>query len=293
MKSATIAAREFRGLFVERRLWVAAAAIGLLVPSLSGPHDEVVRAAMGPALAVAVFQGPVYFLGGLTACLLTYRAVVEERENGRMKLLLGLSAGRRDVVLGKYIGRTAVLVALFVVPAVFGSVVGFVRSGGVTPVRLALFALASTLYLGAIAGIGVGASMAVASGVRSAALTFGAYLWFFLFWDDTVETAYAALAGGTADPAASPLYFFLVRLAPLQAFQALSNAVLGAGTAVGSYRFAVRALSGGRGTNLHVAEATLDAIPFYFRGWFSAFVLLAWACLPLLIGFFRFRRTDL
>lgn len=293
MRSATIAVREFRALVVEQYLWVAAAAMGLVVPLLSGSHDAIVREAMGPALSVAVFQGPVYFFGGLTACLFTYRAVVEGQENGRLKLLLGFSAGRRDVAVGKYAGRTAALVVLFVFPAILGSVVGFVRSGDATVIRLALFALASTLYLGAIAGIGVGASMAVGSGVRSAAVTFGAYLWFFLFWDDTVKAAYATVAGGTADPAASPLYFFLARLAPLQAFEVLSNAALGAGAAVGRYRFVVRALGSDRGTNLHTAAAALDAMPFYLQGWFSAIVLIAWAIVPLLIGYLRFRRADL
>lgn len=155
--------------------------------------------------------------------------------------------------------------------------------------QLVLFTAAAMLYLAAIAGIGIGASTVVATSVRSAGLTFGTYVGFFLFWESLVGTVLTSL-GGSAD---SPLFFALLRLSPLNAFQTLSNLAVGAGNSAGPYRSVYRVTAEGMRTNLHVPATTLDAIPVYLEGWVSVLSLVCWAVVPPVVGYLLFERDDL
>lgn len=289
MRALTIATREFTGLLVDRYLWLVGAALTVLVTSGVASVNVGIQESLGAARAIAGFQAPVYLFGGLTACLLSYRAVVGDRESGRLKLLLGFSATRRDVTLGTYAGRMATVLTMFALPIVVGGIIGFLLQASAAPLRLLLFTSAAVLYLTALTGIGIGASLVGTTSIRTAAMTFGAYLGFFLFWESIVARVTAA-AGISPD---SPQFFAALRVSPLNAFQALTNIALGAGNSAGPYEAVYRVTKEGMRTNIHVAATALDTIPVYLQGWVSGLALLAWATVPPLLGYLCFRRTDL
>lgn len=290
MKALVIARREFRALVRERHLWVVALAMTVFVTVAWTPPTAAERAALGPAVAVGSFQTPVFLYGGIAASLLTYRAIVGDRETGRLKLLLGLSASRADVTLGKHVGRTGALLVMFVVPVFAGAVIGFVRLGDVAVGTLLAFGLAAALYLAAIAGVGIGASTVMDTSVRAAGLTFGAYAAFFAFWDTIVRTVYVTMLGGAPD---SVGYFVASRISPVNAFQALTNMTLGVGSSAGPYRAIYRVTEEGMRTNLHVAATALDTVPPILQGSVSTLALLGWAVLPPLLAHVGTVRRDL
>jgi len=52
---------------------------------------------------------PMSFFVPMLGLAISYAAIAGERDSGSIKLLLSLPNSRRDVILGKFIGRCAVL----------------------------------------------------------------------------------------------------------------------------------------------------------------------------------------
>lgn len=225
------------------------------------------------------------FLSGLTAffipligVLVGYKAIVAERESGSIALLLSLPHTRRDVVLGKVLGRTGVVFVSAVVGFLIAAGVVVVLAGSLSVVNYALFVLATLLLALAFVALAVSFSAATKSSTLSLA---GAgvitVLFIFSVWGlipvlvRFVLNEYTPLS---LDMSVQPEWAqFFVQLDPTTAYSNVLG-VLIPDLASGSLA------SGG-------------SVPFYLAPSFGFVILAAWIIIPLVLGYYRFNTTDL
>ncbi len=230
-----------------------------------------------PTALVLIFSllAPASLLVPIIGLALGYKAVAGERESGRIKLLLSLPHSRLDIVFGKALGRTGVLVVPILVGFVVGAAVIFWQSSSFTPVNYLAFAFVTVLLGLAYIAISVAVSSATTSTFR-ALIGGGSLLIVLEFLWRQVLLAIVYLVNGLSLPQQSPgdWYSFLQSLPP--------------GTA---YSSAARSLLPESPTTLAITGPTPDA--FYLQDWFGFVILAVWVVVPLALGYLRFERTDL
>lgn len=206
-------------------------------------------------------------IGPLAALAFTYDAIAGPRQSGALRVLLSYPYTRREVVLGTFLGRVAV-VSLAVVVGVLTVLASSAIFGGAD---LGLDGMAVVLGLGlllttAIVSVAIGISASVSTSPRAAILSFGAYLLFSGFWG-LVATLVRYVLNGLEMPPGEPPEWVLVwnQLNPFNAFRSGTQALVDAPLSEG----------------------------FYHAPWFGIAVLLGWIVLPVLVGIVRFERADL
>ncbi|MEM4781918.1 MAG: ABC transporter permease [Halalkalicoccus sp.] len=230
----------------------------------------------------------IAFLIPIVAIVLAYAAVAGERDSGTLKLLLALPHSRRDVLLGKIVGRSAVIV-LPVLLGFLGAAVVFL----VTPVTLelgnyVLFALLSALLGVVFVSLAVGISAAASTRRQAMLGNVGVFVTFALFWGSFAEGLVSLLDEYTDVGFETLVEIQLATrlLNPTDAYQSLA-AILWTGDDLG----ARVALFGGFAAEIY-ADA-LDPLPAYFSDPAVALVFLAWLVVPPVLGYLVFRDADL
>jgi len=121
-----------------------------------GGEDENAGLAVFGSLDVA---SVVLLVLSLAAILLTYDAIAGEKERGTLKLLLSNSVPRDMVLLGKFIGRYAVILIPFVIGSALALLMmmvwGAADLGGEEYARLGLLTLLSALYVSVFCMLGL------------------------------------------------------------------------------------------------------------------------------------------
>jgi len=210
----------------------------------------------------------------LVALLLGYKSVLAERTGGQLRLALSVPHSRRDVAVGKFVGRSVV----FAVPTALalclaGGVAIVLADGGVPWLWLPWFVGVTVLYGVAFVGLAVGVSLSTATGRRVTVGTIGAYLVSVVLWKD-LHTAVLLLLHrfDTAVTNDMPGWALFVRLAaPSESFDLLVRA-----------GFAVN--RAGRYVDSGVA----------YVAWPAALgLLVAWTVVPVALGYLRFETADL
>ena len=242
------------------------------------------------------YTGFLGFALAFIALITSYGAIIDERESGSLKLLLSLPHSRGDVVLGKLMGRSAVVV-LPVLAGFITALVALVATG--TGVDFGAFFphIALTALLGAaFVALGVGVSAAASSSRRATLVSLGVYFLFALLWS-LVSQGVPSLIRGAANrlPGVSApsgvtlmkLQLFVTYLNPLRAYETLV-AQLYLGNVVNA-----RLVKAGLGQQLTLGPALKESLPFYFTGWFILLVLLAWIAVPPVLGYLVFEDVDL
>jgi ABC-2 type transport system permease protein len=216
---------------------------------------------------------PVTLFVAVASVVVCYKSVAGETESGSGKLLLSLPHTRRDIVLGKVVGRGLVLA----IPVAVGLVamLAVVFAGGVpfSPVDYAVFVVVTLFFVLAYVSLFVGISATTTSTTRAATISVLLLVVFEVAWD-VVPLGAWFVASGFQVPSgflagnfgARPDWVaFLFQLPPSGAYQ----------NAIGGF------LSGSG------SEA------FFLTNWFSLVVMALWALVPLAIGYARYRRADL
>ncbi|WP_256300698.1 ABC transporter permease subunit [Haloarchaeobius salinus] len=272
-----IARKEFEDAVRSRLLWGVVAFVTVivsatfLIPLLVPALDTGVLSALGGASEFASMLVPV------VALVAAYLAIAGERESGSLRILLGLEPDRRTVVLGKFAGRSAVVIVGLVVGFVLAGVVAMAVYGSV-PVVGFLSVVGLTVALGvSFVGIAVGVSAAVATRSRAMTVGIGLYLGLALLWDLVPQGAYMATNGSPPGGAVPAWFVFLQGLSPSGAYSSLVMTAIHATDP--AYPAATAAVQG--------------PVPFYVEPWVFAAVLTAWTVGPLCIGTLLFERADL
>jgi ABC-2 type transport system permease protein len=240
------------------------------------------------------FPGLLALVLGFIALSTSYGSITEERESGSIKLLLSLPNSRLDAVVGKFLGRSAIVIAALLVGFLVTFVV-LVATGS----RLELVSFSQqivlTLLLG-VAFVSIGLSLsALADSNREATLaTMGLYLVFAVLWGSISEGIpklinYATEQvgiGAVSEVTRVKLGVFLKYLNPLKTYETLA-----AQAYYGPER--ARLVSTAFGEQAVLTPILEESVPFYFSGWFLFLILLAWIVVPVAVGYWAFERTDL
>jgi ABC-2 type transport system permease protein len=283
---AVVARKDFRDARLSRALWGLTGLFVLLsagfavlyatVPEVSRDLGEV--STLG---YLSLLAGAVTLFVSVAAIVVGAGAVAGERDSGSAKLLLGFPHSRADVVLGKILGRTAVLAVAVLVGLAISLGVALALFESVSAVDYAIFALTTLLLVLVYVGIMVGVSATTASGGRAMAFGLGVFVLLELLADLLPMAALFVVGGFSLDALAAatvPAWVaFLNVITPSAAYTNALGWFLGDGAAAAA----------------SLGAALGGPVPFYLTGWASVGVLLGWLVVPALLGYRRFARADL
>lgn len=238
---------------------------------------------------ISVLSSVIAFFVPIIAIALAYASVAGERDSGTMKLLLSLPHSRRDVLVGKILGRSAVIV----LPVLIGfaaAIVVFL----LTPVSLSLgnyvaFALLSALLGVVFVCLAVGISAAAKTRRQAMFGNVGIYVLFTLFWGSFAEGVVNLLNEYTdlGFETLVDVQLATLLLNPTESFRSLA-AILWTNDPLGA-RLAVF----GGGIAGQVYGQALDPLSWYFSNPMVAIAFLAWLVVPPVLGYLVFREADL
>lgn len=211
----------------------------------------------------------------LVGVLLGYKAVAGERADGSLVLLLSLPHTRRDVLVGKLLGRGLVLAA--------GLAVAFVLAGALVVYpygELSVGALVTLLAFGVLTLllglVFLTIAIAISASVRTELVAtvggFGAFVLLVVLWDgllDAVEILLdeTGVFGGDVPEA----LLFVHGTGPVKLYERLVTAFWGSGP-----------------DPVFGADAA-----WYANEWLALLALVGWVVVSLLVGYHRFEVTEL
>lgn len=268
-----LASKEIRdGL---RNRWVAAAiallaALALALAFLgSAPIGPVKASALG--ITVASLASLTVYLLPLIALMLAYDALVGEVERGTLLLLLAYPVARWQVILGKFLGHTAILtLAILIGYGGAGLAVAFIGGSEAGDWGAYLGMMGGAVLLGAaFIGLGYLTSAIVRERATAAGLAIGLWLGFVVLYDLALLGALVADSGQVIGPR---LFAALMLLNPTDVFRVL-------------------ALTGSEGVSLAAGMAGVEAAGMAPGILLSA--MAAWVVAPLAATVLLFRRKEL
>lgn len=272
MSWVEVARKDFQDAVRYRVLWVLTVLFVLLVGGLS--YAFVTLDALGNAsdsLGFVVFlSGSSGLFVSITAILVGYKAVAGERESGTLKFMLGLPHTRRDVLVGKVVGRSAVLVAALLAGFVVAAVVLVALGASFAATEFVLFTLVTILFGAAFVTIAVSLSAMTATASRAAAAAIG--LWILNQLWSALTLAVLVVANGMSMPETPypDWYHALAGLGPGAAYNNATAFFLPADTA-------------------SQIQSEVGGLP----EWYGLVVLALWLLVPLALGMYRFGSVDL
>jgi ABC-2 type transport system permease protein len=281
MSFATVAKKDFRDSVRSRWLWVLTVLFVLLTAGVAYAFS-VLDEGDDPLTTLELLfflQSPANLLVPITALVISYKAIVGERESGSLKVLLSLPHTRGDMILGKILGRSVSLALAVVVGFVTALAVIFWRYAEFDAQAYVLFFLMTLLLALTFIAIGVGMSSLVSTGSRALAAAIGFWVVFEFLWGALSFVLYWVANGFSLDgfdPVDPPNWIaFIQNLAP--------------GTA---YSNAVTALLP-ENPNLPEGVTSSPDVPIYLEDWFGIVILVGWLLLLPTLGYLRFRAADL
>ena len=227
------------------------------------------------------------------ALVVGYMSVVGERRSGSLRVLLSYPFSRFDIVAGKLLGRTLVTGMGLTVSYTVASVVVVVLYG--TPDIMTFVGFVGTGVLIGVTfmALAVGGSAAASTRGRAMTLTVGLFMGMVFFWQPVVAGLYYAVTGSLPGLHADRWYFFLKRLNPLEAFRVLTGTALDQRVEAVP-RFPLEDVpANAPPETLDIANRIVGEVSFYLEDWFSVVVLIAWGLIPVVLGYWRFDRSDL
>lgn len=280
MGTYTVARDDFRNTrrsyVVLAVLGVFASLVGLIFVSEISIYDDAYRA-LFDVLALIAFVFPLF------VAPLTYLSIAGDRSRGSIKYVLGLPNTRLEYFLGKYLSRASVAVAAILLATLVGFVIASLKfTNGADPVRFAKFAGVSSLYALSLVGLFVGLSAMTAERSRAMFAVIGAYFLLVPFWTgllpvlsiDTIVDAVASVLNVTVSDSTRELISVLAPgTAYLQATEVVYSGVMDQYPAFRTFRPESDALA---------REA-----------WFSVLVLICWAVFAPVLGYLKFRGSEL
>lgn len=257
-------------------------------------EDPVFGAEATTGVLVGVVSNITRLVLPVIGLILGWKSIAGERESGSIKILLSLPHSRADVVIGKLLGRGAVLT--------LSLTIGFVLAGLVVVALMGSFAVPdyvgllvmSVLYGIAFVSIAVAISTATRSTTIAGAGVFGAFVLFYIVWNAIyrmIETLVRLeyISGVRYTTTFNGEQFELMRL-PGWAY--LFN-MFDPGTSYANVLTIATSTAEIQGAAQLQADMFGGSIPFFLQDWFSFVVLLFWIVVPLAVSVAWFQRVDL
>lgn len=217
--------------------------------------------------------GTIGLLLPLVGLLLGYNAIVGERESGRLALLLSMPHDRRDVVVGKLLGRGVYLVAAVVVGLVGGGALVVYPFGSLS-VGWYVAYIALTILFGVVFfGIGLAISAFTTSKGAATVGVFGVFFTFVVIWEAVPDVlAFGLDQFGLLNGELPTWVLFAHGVEPGMLYERIVAAFI-EGSTTGPY-------------------LSPDA-PWYLGEWTALVLFLGWIAVPITLGYWRFEVTDL
>ncbi|MFC7156574.1 ABC transporter permease subunit [Halomarina halobia] len=277
MSWTAVARKDFHDSARSKWLWGLSALFVLFAAGVAYFYSNIATPGSGAEVLglLGFLLLPTGLLVPIIGLMISYKAIVGERESGSLKLLLSLPHTRSEMILGKFVGRTlSVVVAIAVGFAVAAAVV-VAEYGSLEPGAYGLFVLLTMFFALVYIGIGIGFSSFMSSTSKALAGAVGLFVVLEFLWDVVPLVLLYVINGFTLTPRTPPsetiqnLVTFVSTLSPSAA-----------------YGNAARALIPG-------LETGATDVPFYLQEWFGLVVLVCWLVVPLALGFAQFNRADL
>lgn len=266
MSVGTIARKDLADAGRSRALWAVTLVVVLFTAGITGligtTSDEPAARVFGLAFQLVAVALPII------ALFVAKGAITGERESGSLRVLLSLPPSRRDILLGKFIGRTALMLVAtlvggvatcLVVVTVYGSGLGL----------LVPFVVFLSLLGVAFVAVGIGISAASASDSRATASAVGAYLVLVTLWN-LIQAGIRAGASefGLIEAGSQPAWLQLVGISPPNR------------AAISAFRTVV-------------GDGRIFATDPFASVWLPTLVLFAWLVVPVGAGYLQFRDADI
>jgi ABC-2 type transport system permease protein len=267
MRALTIALTDVRDVGRSWMLWLSVALFVALTAGVSAvPVLATPDATAGESVGLAVDSSSL--LVPIISLLVATQSITGERASGTLRVLLSLPPSRREVVLGKLVGRGAITAVASLAATVATAVVVAVLYGDVPVGTLAVFGGLLALFSVVFVFVGVGISAGVSTTTRSTSAAVAFYLTTGLLWTVVlVGVRYAGTALGVVTPGTTPGWLHVLgALPPNTAFTRTYTALTAGGSA---------------GVPLH------RSAPFLLA------VLCGWALVVPALGYLRFRTAEL
>lgn len=265
MSVGAIARKDIADAGRSQALWALTAVIVVFTAGLTGliglQTDQPVVEVFEISFQLVAVGLPI------VALFVAKGALSGERESGSLRVLLSLPPSRRDILFGKFVGRTALLlIATLVGAATTGVIVlGLFDSGLELLVPfIGFLGLMGVTFI----AIGIGISAASGSDGRATAFSVGVYMIFVAFWS-LIQNAirFGATELGLAEANSQPAWLqFIDIVAPNQA-------------AIAAYE--------------HATTGNLLTIDPLASTWLPTLVMLGWVVVPVVCGYLRFRTADI
>ncbi|WP_126664189.1 ABC transporter permease [Haloterrigena salifodinae] len=232
----------------------------------------------------------------LIALVLGWKAIAGERETGSIKVLLSLPHSRKDVLLGKLLGRAAVLSLSLIVGFVLAAVAVAAILGSFDVVEYAGLLAMAILYGLAYTSIAVSLSSMTKSTTVAGAAVFGVFLLFYGVWNFLLQIINFLVSRGTINGVEYTRTFEMPNGATEQITTqrapdwALFIDSLDPGNAFAN---ALSIISDTVTGTTYPGYYFPDGMPFFLEDWFSFIILLLWIVVPLAVALWRFDRVDL
>lgn len=182
---AVIAGKEFRDRI--RNRWVVAVALVFtlfaLVIAYFGAAQQGAVGIRGIDVTIASLVSLVIYLVPLIALILGYDAVVGERENGSLELLLSMPITRLELLSGKFLGLAAALALSTLGGFGLAGVLIVYQLGQEALYHYAGFMLSSLLLGLAFLSLAVMVSVGAADRMRASGMAIALWFFFVLVYD--------------------------------------------------------------------------------------------------------------
>ena len=301
MSWRAVAEKDFRDAVRSRWLWILSVLFVVVfsTPGILrfyfgvGEGDAAEPEAAGgiAVLFIHMMKEVTVLIVPIIAIVLAYASLTRERESGTLKLLLSLPHARSEVVVGKLLGRSAVIA----VPVLIGFVVCglflFPAATGFAIGRYLAFALLTALLGVVFVGISVGVSAAANTDRQAVVGTVGAYIGFLAVWNPLTGYLAENLADfvGASTRNQYLVELFLRLLNPMEAYKTLADSLV--------FESALQARQAAFGFFLFPDPAAIEALgeelPLPLTDPFVVVYMLLWLVLPVTIGMYVFEKRDL
>lgn len=226
-----------------------------------------------------------------------YLAIAGERESGSLRVLFGLTHGRRDVVVGKLLSRAGMMLVAMVLSAIVVAGLVLALFDGFDVEIFIGFSVLTVLLALTFTGLAVGISAAAGSRARAMGGAVGSYVVFLILWYPAVAIGHYLLEGELAGVTPPDWYLGALMLNPLLAYsEALGQVLEQYLSGFIGWPFIVEDVPQevlADETALLLSNRAAGDAPFFVSEWFAIVVLVAWLVVPVTVGYWQFQRADL